>query len=115
MSEIVSLTSPTYEPSMKVISAITQANPCAVTTTTDHLYGTGMYVKFFFPVPIFGMKQINGKQGKITVTGATTFTVDIDSTQFDAFSVPVGNRQYPQCLPTAEENSTLQFATHNVL
>ncbi len=115
MAEVVNIASPTYQPAMRVISSITQANPAVVTTSIDHDYGTGEIVRFFFPEPIFGMKQINGKRGRITVTGTTTFEVAIDTTHFDAFSIPAGNRQWPQVLPVGEVNSTLRFATKNVL
>lgn len=115
MAEVVDIASPTFQPAMRVITAITRANPGAVTTNIAHDYGSGEYVRFFFPEPIFGMNQINGKTGRITVTGSTTFTVDIDTTQFDAFSVPGSNRQWPQVIPTGEVNSELQFATKNVL
>lgn len=115
MAEIFDVTHPMFQPAMRVVTAITRATNASVTTNVAHDYGTGLIVKFYFPVPIFGMSQINGRQGTVTVTSPTTFTIDIDSTHFDAFSVPGGNRQYPQVVPVAEVNSLLTQATRNVL
>lgn len=114
---VFALQSPTFQPAMRVISAITNANPAQVTTSFNHNYGTGEIVKIFWQLgdDDFGMRQINGQLGTITVTGPTTFTINIDSTSYNAFSIPGSAKQNAMVLPVGEVNSTLQFATNNVL
>lgn len=111
---ILAIESPTFQPSMRIVTAITRANPAAVTTSFAHDYITGMIVRLYIPNG-FGMLQANLQQGTITVTGSTTFTIDIDTAQYDAFSVPGGNVQYAQVAPIGEVNSLLRAATQNVL
>lgn len=80
---ILAIASPTFQPAMRIISAITNASPATVTTTFDHDYVSGTVVRLHIPTG-FGMYQANKLQGEITVTGTTTFTIDIDTTDFDA-------------------------------
>jgi hypothetical protein len=116
MTAVFALASPTFQPAMRVITAITQANPASITTSFAHNYGSGEIIRIFIPQGYgFGMPQMNNKSRLINVTSPTTFTIAIDSSQFDAFAVPAGNLQNAQALPEAEQNSTLQFATKNVL
>lgn len=75
---------PIFQRAMRVISNITNAYPAAVTTTTNHQYVTGMYIRLNIPDG-FGMQQANQLYSKITVTGDTTFTIDIDTTLMDPF------------------------------
>jgi hypothetical protein len=108
---------PVYQPAMRIIIAMTCASPMAVTTSFDHQYLTGAIVRFHIPLG-FGMEQANQLTGTITVTGATTFTIDIDSTFFTPFSVPVvwpKDQQYAQVVPIGEDNNILTAATENVL
>lgn len=109
---------PDYFPAMRLIEAITQANPAEVTTTFAHGYGTGMIVRLVVP-PADGMQEINGMTGTITVTGDDTFTIDIDSTLFEPFAIPV---TYPphvdicaQVIPIGEVNETLLWASKNIV
>ncbi len=106
--------SPTYQPSMRLISAITNANPAAVTTTFDHDYGTGLTVRLLIPRD-HGMTNADKLIGIVTVTGTDSFTVDINTTGFDAFSVPVASLNCAQVVPVGEINSILTQATRNVL
>lgn len=109
---------PTLQPAMRLIASITQTDPAVVTTTFAHLYKSGAIVRIRVPEAC-GMPQINGKTGSITVTGATTFTIDIDATTFEPFSVPVGLGPRvdiaAQVTPVGEINSKLNSATQNVL
>lgn len=108
---------PAYKPAMRVISAITNANPASITTTQDHLYISGNIVRIDVPLG-FGMQQINQQFGEITVTGDTTFTIDIDTTHYDAFAAAPDypeNRQVAQVVPFAENNSILTAAIQNTL
>ncbi len=114
---ILAFPNPIYQPAMRIVTAITNAAPASVTTSFDHLYLTGSIVRLDIPLG-YGMQQVNQKFGPITVTSPTTFTIDIDTTQFDAFSVASSypyNEQYAQCVPMAEINSLLTSAVQNTL
>ena len=81
-----------FKPAAKLISSITRDYPALVTTVSDHEYKTGLIVRLIIPTAC-GMQEINGTDEsgdllEITVTGAKTFTVNVDSTFFDAFAVP---------------------------
>jgi hypothetical protein len=78
------------------ISNITNANPCEITTTTDHGYSTGDFVRLTdlngaMPIPR-GEDPLNNYRWKIIVTGDTTFTLKhpvtdlpVDSTNFPPY------------------------------
>jgi len=89
MMAILANPSPIFQPALRIISAITKAQEAQVTTSFDHDYITGEIVRLLVPID-FGMWQINKLTGTITVTGSDTFTIDIDTTNFDTFSVPQG-------------------------
>lgn len=105
---------PIFQPAMRIIAAITNAFPASVTTTFAHQYKDLTVVRLDIPVG-FGMQQANQLFGTILVTSPTTFTIDIDTTPFDAFSIPAGTSQAAQVVPIGEDNSTLKAATLNVL
>lgn len=66
------------------ISAATQANPCAITTTVNHGYSTGDTV---WIDGVVGMTQLNKREFVITVTGVATFTLnDVDASAYTAWS-----------------------------
>jgi hypothetical protein len=84
---------PIFYPSRRVITNITAAAAAVVTTSVPHGYRVGQVVRLNIP-PVAGaaatMSQINGLLGEITVVGSTTtFTVNIDSSTFTAFTWPV--------------------------
>lgn len=108
---------PIFQPAMRLISAITQANPAVVTTTFDHDYVTGTVVRLNIPTAC-GMQQANQLTGAISVISSDTFSIDIDTTQFQAFAIPVFSAHVPSnatVVPVGEINSTLEAATQNVL
>lgn len=109
---------PVFQPSMRIVQAITTANPASVTTTFDHDYITGTVVRLDIPAG-FGMKQMNQKTGAITVTGLTTFNIDIDSTLFEALLVfaswPSRAASFPHVVAIGSENDTLKPAVVNSL
>jgi len=114
---ILAIANPTYKPSMRIISAITNAFPAAITTTFNHNYVTGTVVRLFVPAG-YGMLEAHELFGPITVTGDTTFTVKIDTTNFGVYITPSGfpdNAQYAQVVPIGEINSILTAATENAL
>ena len=79
--------SPIFQPAMRLVTAITRSSTAQVTTSTDHDYRTGDIVRIYVP-KWYGMRRADRMQGEITVTGDDTFTIDIDTTGFNAFSAP---------------------------
>lgn len=65
------------------ITGITQAASAVVTVGSSHVLRANDVVHFS---SVVGMTQINGLRGTITSVGATTVTVDIDTTLFTAYS-----------------------------
>jgi hypothetical protein len=107
---------PVYKPAMRIISNITNDFPAQVTTTFNHNYITGLVVRLLVPTG-YGMVQVNQLSGSITVTGDTTFTIDIDTRYFSPYTTPASpdDYQYPQTIPFGEVNSSLLSSTINVL
>lgn len=118
------LSSPTFKPTVRLISSISKGSTTTITTDRAHDYVDGMVVRIIVPTRIdtaigpsslAGMPQINGRYGKITVTGTNTFTIDIDSTDFDSFAIPGTwiNEEgvYPQVVPMGEDLSINQDNT----
>lgn len=106
--------SPQFQPAMRLIASITQANQAVVTTTFAHNYISGEIVRLRIP-STSGMQQINNQKGTITVTGSTTFSIDIDSSSFDAYVIPVPELNCGQVVPVGEVNELLRAATKDVL
>jgi len=67
----------------KDISAITKANPAAVTTVQLHGYSTGDEVHLH---DIGAMTQVEGVGFTITVTSTTSFTLGVDSTAYTTYT-----------------------------
>ena len=114
---ILAIQRPVFKPSMRIISSITNDLPALVTTSFNHGYLDGLIVRLIVPLG-YGMVQANQLSGTILVTGATTFTIDIDTRYFSPFVTPSSapeNLQYSQCVPFAEDNETLKNAYQNVL
>lgn len=108
---------PTFQPAMRIIAGMTNANPMVITTTFAHQYETGLIVRLDIP-PGFGMEQANQQVAEIIVLSPTTFSMPIDSTLYDPFVIPTDFpefKQSPQVVPVGEENIQLKQATRNVL
>lgn len=117
MTACFSNPSPMFQPAMRIISSITNANPAVITTTIDHDYLSGEIIRLIIPDG-FGMEQANNLIGKITVTGTFTFSVDIDTITFDVFAAPSPLPSAYTCaqiIPVGEISSTLAGATKNAL
>jgi len=117
MTACYSNPSPAFQPAMRIISSITLANPAVITTSIDHDYITGEIVRVIVPNN-FGMRQINNLYGTITVTGDTTFSIDINTIFFDTFAAPSPLPDAYTCaqiIPIGEISSTLAGTTKNVL
>ncbi len=109
---------PIFQPAMRLISAITNANPAMVTTTFAHQYQTGLICRLDLPTAV-GMQQANGMTGVITVNAPTTFFISIDTTQFSPFVMPPNPpplvNTCAQVVPVGEVNESILQATQNVL
>lgn len=115
---------PTFQPAMRNVLSITQDKQALVTTTFDgtnpgdHNYSTGLIARLIIPVG-FGMEQANELYGPITVISSSTFTIPIDTTNFDPFVIPnrnPGSFGTPAIVvPIGEVNEILIQATQNVL
>ena len=107
-------TRPVFKPAMRIITDITTSYPAAVTTSFNHGYSSGIIVRLVVPLG-FGMQEVNDKFGEITVISPNSFDIDLDTSRFNPFSVPLNNKQYAQSIPFAEDNSTIYSAYQNVL
>lgn len=116
MSEVCySYPMPTYQLAMRIITAITNANPAVVTTSINHQYITGAIVRFNITL-YHGMSQLNQQTGEIVVLSPTTFAVNIDTTLYDPFVIPtLAHYTCSQVIPIGENNAILTAATRNVL
>lgn len=116
--------SPIFQRAMRNILSITQSENALVTTTFDgvnpgnHQYSTGLIVRLNVPDG-FGMVQADKFSGPIVVIDDTQFTLQLDTTNFDAFVVPdfqPGAFGTPaQVVPVGEINNILTEATQNIL
>jgi len=107
---------PQIQPAMRLISAATKANPVSITTTFDHDFVDGTIVRFHIP-KYYGMPQLDLQQGAITVTGTDTFTINLDTTNFTAFAVPVALWWHSRCalvIPIGELSDQLTAAARDV-
>lgn len=103
---------------MRIITAITNATVAQVTTSFAHDYLDGEIVRLYIPDG-FGMVQADKHTGTISVTGATTFTIDLDTSTYDQFVIPPENPGHfytsAHVVPLGEVNQQLRAATKNVL
>jgi len=89
-------------PQLAYINAITNAPQAVVTFTAAHDFTEGEIVSFRVTRD-FGMFQINQVRGTVIGTATTTITVDIDTTDWDAFDYSALNTAGttpPTCLPS---------------
>lgn len=110
-------------PNSLVITAITRSLPMVVTATLANTadpsprvntYQSGMNVKLYVP-QTYGMYQANGLIGTILSLTGNAFTLNLDSSQFDAFSVPSSQVGSPASLsPFGSRNLEYSNATSNV-
>ena len=70
------------------------------TVSEANTYIVGMAVRLFIPRP-YGMFQANNLVGTITAINGLNFTLDLDSSQFDAFVIPSGNVEQPATIAPA--------------
>lgn len=115
----IAIRHPFYQPAMRQIAAITNANPAVVTTTFNHNYITGTIIRLDI-TPNHGMAQANQLFAPIVRLTPTTFAMAIDTTLMDPFSIPATPQLSPpsntpsQTIPIGEVNSILTAAVQNV-
>lgn len=116
----VSLSSPFY-PETRYVVNITQAVNAVVTTSVDHDYLAGQKIRFHVDTVanVNGMVEINNLIGTITAVTANTFTVDIDTTAFTAFTFPtvaqvaaLSNAYTPAYVGPLGENTAFALANN---
>jgi len=107
---------PIFQPAMRIIDDITQAEQAVVTTSFDHDYETGMIVRIYVPHN-YGMFQIDGQDAPITVLTSDTFSIEIDTTDYDSFlapSTPPYLHKTSLCVPIGNINNSYNLAVRNV-
>jgi len=97
---------PIFYPSKRFVVNISQAATAQVTTSVAHNLTVGQAVRFYVS-STFGMTQIDQLIGDVlTIVDAYNFTVDIDTTAFNAFVFPAA-AAYPfsmaQIVPVGEQ------------
>lgn len=107
------------------ISAITRANPCVVTTSSNHYLTTGSIVRLNVP-KTYGMVELNHMALIVTVISTTTFSLqytlvpppkNVNSINFTAFVIPSKPQFTAEVIPIGSGPSPItsppQFATNS--
>lgn len=111
---------PIFYPRNRYITSISQAAQAVVVTSVTHGFQLGMKITFRVP-KAFGMVEMDTLEGTIvavntatTGAGANSFTVDIDSSAFTAFSFPLTGTKFTpaQAIP---DGMNTAFAANNNL
>lgn len=110
---------PVYQPAMRIIGYLNSFNDLTrVVTTFPHQYETGLIVRLNLP-PGYMPQGLNQQVGTIVeIIDATSFRVNIDSSQMENWFIPVEfpqNQQSAQVTPVGEVSSDTYLATKNVL
>lgn len=95
-----------------IASIASSGDETVITTTDDHHYSEGLYVRFVYP-PSFGMISIINKDFLIHLIDNTSFSIDVDTRKDDPFVLPAGHKQSAQVVPTGEDALTLANAIEN--
>ena len=104
-----------FYPSRRVICNITQAAAGVVTTMVDHSLTTGQLIRINVPTEC-AMTQLNGQMVTVTVINASTFSINVDTTGYTAFTFPVAAVapcQYAEMVPVGiamPYNTSIQAA-----
>ncbi len=103
--------STSFLPPSNTITSITQANPCVITTGTNHGYQSGLYVRLNL-LGSTGMRQLDNNVYLIVVLSNNSFTIQVDTRNFDSWAL-VGSEQVPQVIPVGEVSESLTHAERN--
>jgi hypothetical protein len=96
-------------PSALEIIAISQSLPMMITVQIENpisqvnTYIVGMAVRLFVPYN-YGMFQANNLVGTITAINGNVFTLNLDSSQFDQFTIPITGEQPATISPNGSRN-----------
>lgn len=74
-------------PVLDYIASITNAQTAVVTFEEAHDFTNGEIISFRVSQP-YGMVEMNNRQGRVLARDTLTVTVDIDTTGFNAFTIP---------------------------
>jgi hypothetical protein len=106
-------------PSSLTLVALTQGYPAIASVTVNpatesNTYIAGQAVKLNIPIT-YGMFQANGLTPSILAVNGNDLTLDLNTTEFDAFTVPTGsNFQVATIAPNGSRNLTLDNTTAQV-
>ena|SRR5574338_122113 len=105
-------------PSTLQITAITRAYPAVMTvsvnsTTAENTYIAGQLLKLTIPFN-YGMQQANGQTVQILDVSGNDITIDLNTTQFDAFSVPGSGEMPASAAPAGSRNLQFSNSTYYV-
>lgn len=107
-------------PSSLNITAITNSNPMEITveisndSTENNNYIVGMSVSLFIPYS-YKMFQADKLVGTILDIDDLTFTLDIDSSNFDVFEIPAGTAETPASIsPAGSRNYIYTNGSSNI-
>ena len=91
-----------FYPRMREISDITRAPTAVVTFTDDHDFSDSEVVSLRVSRP-YGMVEMNQKSSKVMSHTSDSVTLDIDSSNFTAFSIPgdLTGTTPPCCVPSS--------------
>ena len=115
-------TNPLFYPRNRYVVNITQAVNAQVSTSVEHSLTVGQEVRFNIPV-VSGMVQLNSTAQNNYMTAivesivdAYNFTININTTNFTAFSWPTIAQQpstFPQVVPVGEDTATALVSNNN--
>lgn len=100
------------------ITAITQTNPAVITVTEDSItqsntYIAGQLVNLNIPFG-YGMQQANGLTVQILNVSGSNITVNMNSTNFDPFSVPSSGTSPASLGPSGSRNLQYSNLTNQI-
>lgn len=99
-----------YQPRVFTISDITLGPQTTITTSVDHNYVIGQWVRLLIPSN-YGSRLLNEKQALVVlIPSSTEVTLDLDSNGANAFIsspsyLPFQNKVYPQIVAIGDQNS----------
>lgn len=107
-----------FYPSINSITGINNSVNAVITVLNTNDLTVGQVIRINVP-RTYGMLQIDDQIANIVSVGSNSYTVDIDSTNFDTFSVPISPEQEALLVPIGmQANEThansLDDATRNI-
>jgi len=97
-----------FTPKNNNLADISNAASGVVTTLVDHGYAIGQKVKFHIPSN-YGMIELDGVEANITAVTDSTFTINIDTSGYTAFTFPVYTAtpfNYATVVPVGDAKNT---------